>query len=331
MTNKKIIYAGPLPYQGQVGGVVNLFLDLVTEVSHSEKTFDTNAKNYLSPASMVCSFFIMCTGAALKKREIALHGTAKDFFVLGSLLLIFNKLCGLKYHTRKFAGDFDIRFRRLPRPFQWVVSSFLKNSEGNFFETQALVSFFKTINPKTFWFPNYRPSSDAITSEVFNGKFLFVGQVSIEKGLQDIFSLSPLLPDTFAVDVYGPLIDISEDEFGGKIRYRGVVDKDQVCDLMSQYCALILPSYREGYPGVVIEAYSVSLPVIVSRLPSLEEIVDKGSGELVAVGSPVLFAEAMRRLETDYRDKRVGAQKKFSDFEKSRVLSSYFGKIRNGY
>lgn len=331
MTEKKIIFAGPLPFEGQVGGVVNLFLDLVNEVPHPEKTFDTNAKNYWSQVSMVCSFSIMCVGAVLKKREVALHGTAKDFFILGSLLLIFNKLCGLKYHTRKFAGDFDIRFSGLPRPFQWVVSSFLRNSEGNFFETQALVSFFKKINPKTYWFPNYRPSSDARTSEIFNGKFLFVGQVSTEKGLRDIFALNPLLPDTFAVDVYGPLIDISEDEFGGKISYKGIIDRDQVYDLMSQYCALILPSYREGYPGVVIEAYSVGLPVIVSRLPSLEEIVDESTGELVTVGKPKLFAEAMRGLGEGYLDKRTGAQKMFSTFEKNRVLASYFEKICFGH
>jgi glycosyltransferase involved in cell wall biosynthesis len=52
---------------------------------------------------------------------------------------------------------------------------------------------------------------------------------------------------------------------------------------MLKYDALILPTHYqgEGYPGVIIEAYCIGMPVICTNWQSLPEIVDVSSGILI--------------------------------------------------
>lgn len=54
--------------------------------------------------------------------------------------------------------------------------------------------------------------------------------------------------------------------------------RSDAVDLISQADALILPSLREGLPGVVIEALSVGTPVVASNLPGVRYIATQLPG-----------------------------------------------------
>ena len=83
------------------------------------------------------------------------------------------------------------------------------------------------------------------------------------------------------------------------VTYGGVAAPERVPAIMEAHDALILPTRcsTEGYPGVVIEAFQMGLPVIVTRLPALQELVTDGQdGLCVAMGSVDSLVEAVARI-----------------------------------
>ena len=57
---------------------------------------------------------------------------------------------------------------------------------------------------------------------------------------------------------------------------------------------VILPSYREGLPRVLVEAAAMGKPVVASRIPPITEIVVNGeTGLLVEPDNPEAFAQAI--------------------------------------
>jgi glycosyltransferase involved in cell wall biosynthesis len=63
---------------------------------------------------------------------------------------------------------------------------------------------------------------------------------------------------------------------------------------------LVLPSYGEGLPNVVVEAMACQRPVIATKVGGIPEaVVDGKSGMLVDPGNTIALAEAMMRLAED--------------------------------
>jgi glycosyltransferase involved in cell wall biosynthesis len=83
-------------------------------------------------------------------------------------------------------------------------------------------------------------------------------------------------------------------------RIHALGHRGDVPDVLAASDVFAFPSLYEGFPGAVIEAMALGLPVIASRLPTLREVVeDGGSGLLVPARSPERLAEAMGRVLDD--------------------------------
>jgi glycosyltransferase involved in cell wall biosynthesis len=73
-----------------------------------------------------------------------------------------------------------------------------------------------------------------------------------------------------------------------------------VPDVLAAADLFALPSLYEGFPGAVIEAMALGLPVVASRIAALHEVVDDGgSGILVPPSDPETLAEAMGSILDD--------------------------------
>ncbi len=76
------------------------------------------------------------------------------------------------------------------------------------------------------------------------------------------------------------------------VRFRGVL-----ADPSSTYAAMdlvVLPTYREGFPIVPLEAAAMGIPVVASRVVGCVDAVEDGvTGKLVPVGDPVSLASAI--------------------------------------
>jgi glycosyltransferase involved in cell wall biosynthesis len=81
----------------------------------------------------------------------------------------------------------------------------------------------------------------------------------------------------------------------GQVRFLGY--RRDVPDLLGLMDLLVIPSLRESFGLVAIEAMAMKVPVIASRIGGLEEIVEHGkTGMLVPPGDPAALAAAIREL-----------------------------------
>jgi len=71
--------------------------------------------------------------------------------------------------------------------------------------------------------------------------------------------------------------------------------REDAIDLIAGSDLLVLPSYNEGLPGVLIEALTLGIPVVSYDSAGAEEIVDQGrTGSIVPVGDIGALSEALR-------------------------------------
>jgi glycosyltransferase involved in cell wall biosynthesis len=117
------------------------------------------------------------------------------------------------------------------------------------------------------------------------------------------------------------------------INYLGVTD--QVENFILKSHCIILPSYREGMPRSILEAFAIGRPVIVSDVPGCVDIVDhKTNGLICKVKSSEDLARKMisiMRISQDSRDKlAINGRKKIENFyDEKIVLKEYMRTINN--
>jgi glycosyltransferase involved in cell wall biosynthesis len=136
-----------------------------------------------------------------------------------------------------------------------------------------------------------------------------VGRQEFQKAQVDLVSAFDLIaesrPDAqlFLVGRAGSqsrAIGVRIDRSPHRDRIRTLGHRDDVPNLLAAADVFALPSLYEGFPGAVIEAMALGLPVIASRLPMLHEVVeDERSGLLVPPQDPERLAEAIGRVLDD--------------------------------
>lgn len=69
--------------------------------------------------------------------------------------------------------------------------------------------------------------------------------------------------------------------------------RDDVPDLLCAADVLVLPSRREGLPGILIEALALEAPIVASDLPGIREVVDDDTARLVGSDQAADLATAI--------------------------------------
>jgi glycosyltransferase involved in cell wall biosynthesis len=151
--------------------------------------------------------------------------------------------------------------------------------------------------------PNSAP--DPGVGDGSGGYALYVGRFSVEKGIDtvlDAVNQRAGLGMPLKVAGSGPLqAGVEAAHSAGKLEFLGFQDPAGVRNLMLKARVLLVPSHCfEGLPLVVPEAFGAGLPIIASRLGSLETLIDEGNnGLLVEPGNPAALVHAVGRLAAD--------------------------------
>jgi glycosyltransferase involved in cell wall biosynthesis len=119
--------------------------------------------------------------------------------------------------------------------------------------------------------------------------FLFVGRLNRDKGVVDlVVAFSRILE--YAENVYLLVVGPDEEGLSSELsniflsnidKFRIVDFSDRPEDFMASSDVLCLPSYREGFGSVVIEAAACKVPSIVSCIYGLTDAVDSGKAGLM--------------------------------------------------
>ena len=137
-----------------------------------------------------------------------------------------------------------------------------------------------------------------------NRTFVCVGRLCPQKGQAQIPAAVAALRDEFP-DLKVLLIGDGESRpdveaeiercgVGGAVRILGWKANPEVRAAMKDARALLLPSYAEGLPVVIMEALALGRPVISTYIAGIPELLDEGCGWIVPAGSETALVEAMR-------------------------------------
>jgi teichuronic acid biosynthesis glycosyltransferase TuaC len=148
---------------------------------------------------------------------------------------------------------------------------------------------------------------------------LFVGRLDSAKGIFELLdafaSLASSRPNLCLAYVGdGPGAEHLRSKTVGlgledRVSLRGACPSQRVPRWLAAANVLALPSYREGYPNVVIEALSCGRPVIATDVGGIPELVDESSGILVAPRDSRALANAIQAaMERNWDEQSISMQ-----------------------
>ena len=164
--------------------------------------------------------------------------------------------------------------------------------------------------------------------------FGFIGRITGDKGINELFAayrqILAEMPDSYLMLVGGmEKADSVDDELYAWAEAEPRVLFCGSTNVVEQYLSamdvFILPSYREGFGAVVVEAESMGLPVIVTDIPGPTDAMREGETGLIVKKADVdTLVNAMRRLGNDeaLREKFAANARPFieNSFEQSELM-----------
>lgn len=335
----KTLLLGPNFHKsGEVGGIVvsfDLMVDEFRQANIPIEIIDLNKSNYLHKLIAPLSILIQALYWIPQSNAVILNGTAKDFKYIAPVIVFLSKLFNKPVLLRKFAGSFIEEYEKSSTMIKKLVDYALKHATANFFQTRYLVNYFKKWNTHTYWLPTSRKKSAVIRDQEmpYAKRLIYLGHIRKEKGILDLVALANHLDESYTIDLYGAMIETELEPLitDAKLHYCGELQPQEVIPTLTQYDLLILPSYREGYPGVIIEALSVGLPVIATNLESIAEIIDASCGILVEPGDITALQQAVSSFDSDnYAKFSAHALDRFNCFESRQVTEKVIAFIPQG-
>jgi len=156
------------------------------------------------------------------------------------------------------------------------------------------------IQPERYLTPTQRAGTKA----------LFVGRLAAVKGVPVLFSaMQQLIQDipAFHLTLIGDGPEraalehmATEMGLGPHVSFVGYKSQAEVADALQEHDLLVLPSFAEGVPVVLMEAMAAALPVVTTQIAGVPELVQQGhSGVLVPPGDPLALQEALHRVLAD--------------------------------
>jgi glycosyltransferase involved in cell wall biosynthesis len=139
-------------------------------------------------------------------------------------------------------------------------------------------------------------------------RVLFAGRLEhCQKGVLDLPSIDRMLTER-GVDVQWTIVGSGPDDetlrnawTSSRASFLGVKTQEEVLEIASEHDVFVLPTRWEGVPVALLEAMSVGLVPVVSRVESgVVEILDDGiTGFMPPVGDCAAFAEAIATLHAN--------------------------------
>lgn len=157
--------------------------------------------------------------------------------------------------------------------------------------------------------------------------FVFVGRLVKDKGINELIvafkalrlqhqNAKLLLVGNFEQEL-DPLLSETITEIENNSNIIAVGFQKDVRPFLALSDALVFPSYREGFPNVVLQAGAMGLPSIVTDINGCNEIItDKINGIIIPSKNSIALEQAMHELITDenfYKFAKSNARNKITE------------------
>lgn len=118
---------------------------------------------------------------------------------------------------------------------------------------------------------------------------IYVGHVIPTKGIVELFEAIKILDEPrIKLHVAGPYEKTFKEKLdligiNDVVEYYGMVEKNRIFELINMSSALILPSYTEGFPNVVLEAMTCEKAVLATNVGAIPEMLNINSNNACGI------------------------------------------------
>lgn len=171
---------------------------------------------------------------------------------------------------------------------------------------------------------------------------VYLGWLEEYKGISDLIEAVKICKSeglSIKLDIWGEGSDrkklsehIAKHDLHGQINLCGWASATDKEKLFSTQSIMVLPSYYEGMPNVVLEAMAHGLPVIATKISTLPELIEHGeNGFLSDTRNPNNLASLIKELGLDpllqqkFRDEAKARLKGHEAWRASKVIADLLG------
>jgi glycosyltransferase involved in cell wall biosynthesis len=179
-----------------------------------------------------------------------------------------------------------------------------------------------------------------ISSKKNELKILYAGRITSQKNWQCLIGALALVGDRipWSLTVCGNGDEesifrrkITAGNFGSNIHFLGY--RSDVYEIMKISDVLVLPSWYEGMPNVLIEAFAIGLPTVISEIPAHKDIVGSSQSALLfPPDSPNILADKLIFLfsnPSQLLDLSTKGKEMAKEYTIDRMVSAYVEYYQN--
>ncbi len=291
----KIIVLGT----GDKGGIDSVINNIESNLTNEFdfKRYRTHlGKNKIQDVALALNGLIIVLYYSIFTRNTIFHfhmsyrGSFWRKYIYYRVANFFNKRVIVHLHGSEFKSFYEVQSSAVQRrivelihgadPFVVLSENwyqYIKKIVGKDYSNIRIIPNFAVIAPV----PNREKQANHI---------LFLGALIERKGIFDLLESMATLPNV-TLHVGGTGNNqrfekmVNDLKLHRQIVYHGWVNAERKAELFAQCQLLILPSYNEGLPVVILEAMASSLPVISTPVGGIPEVIIPGeTGYLVEPG-----------------------------------------------
>ncbi len=154
----------------------------------------------------------------------------------------------------------------------------------------------------------------------------YVGRLSPEKGIENFTQAIKLLSKErdnlkFYIIGDGNLMDtiqlyVKNNGLEGNTKILGRIDQAELPKYLNELQTLVIPSYTEGLPNIMLEAMACGTPVLAPAVGSIPDIItDRRNGFILTNNSPQSISEGIKKV-IDYPEKSLISERAESTVKK---------------
>lgn len=254
----------------------------------------------------------------IRQRPVILHIAAVTYwpFWESAIYLLMGKIKGVKVVFHMLA-PFDAFYQRSYAKIRSLIRSVLRRADHVVCLSErdkAVMSTFLPSRSVSVLRSNVRVSAGSATDVDRRGRqrinVIFIGGLDpFRKGIYDILKALPMVIGvcrnvrftfTGGDNVRDALDNSLDPLFTPWVSFRGWISEAEKVALYRAADLLLLPSYEEGLPYVIVEAMAGGLPIISTPVGAIPEVIEEGiNGFLIDPGDYEALAQRIVRLCQD--------------------------------